>query len=327
MENTQENHTDDFNEAQKYLAEQGFITDNELPNVQRNYKDTVFRMIFRRKMALLSLYNAVNRTHFTNVEDLEIATLENAVYLGMKNDVSCVFDFELSLFEHQSTINPNMPLRDLFYVAKQLQKLVPEDALYSSKAVKIPTPRFIVFYNGTANIPERMEYRLSDLFQKMTEHPELELSVTVYNINPGMNEEIIEACQLLKEYVQFTTKIRENHKIMNLKTAVNKAVDDCIREGILVEFLKGQRAEVIAMSIFEYNQEKHMEVIRKEGWEDGHTEGLAEGLAAGRTEGRAEGRTETLLEIYHSLITQGYSQESALAIVPLTEEQLASATP
>lgn len=127
MANKRENHTDYFAEAQNYLAKQGILTYDELPNAQRNYKDTVFRMIFRKKMALLSLYNAVNKTNFTNAEDLEITTLENAVYLGMKNDISCVFDFELSLFEHQSTVNPNMPLRNLFYVTQQLQKIVSED--------------------------------------------------------------------------------------------------------------------------------------------------------------------------------------------------------
>lgn len=247
----------------------GILPTDDLPDARRNFKDTVFRMLFRRKTALLSLYNAVNKTHFTNVEDLEITTLENAVYLGMKNDVSCVFSFELCIYEHQSTVNPNMPLRDLIYVAQQLQKLIPQNKLYGSRPAKIPTPRFAVFYNGTSPIPECMEYRLSDLFEKPMENPELELKVTVYNINPGMNGELLEACELLKEYVQFTEKIRENRKTMELKSAVNKAVDDCIREHILEDFLREQRAEVIAMSIYEYDQEMHMQVVKEESWEDG----------------------------------------------------------
>lgn len=255
---------------------------DELPEVERKYKDTVFRMLFRKKAELLSLYNAVNKTNFTNVDDLEITTLENAVYMGMKNDVSCMFAFELSLYEHQSTVNPNMPLRDLFYVTQQLQKLVLEKDLYSSRLVHIPAPRFVVFYNGSAKMLERVEYRLSELFEKQMDNPELELIVTVYNINPGMNEELLEACHLLKEYMLFTTKIRENQKTMELKVAVNKAVDDCIREGILAEFLKAQRAEVIAMSIFEYDQEKHMQLVKEENWEDGHAEGLKEGLKEGQ---------------------------------------------
>ena len=255
----------------------GILPTDDLPDVKRNYKDTVFRMLFRKKTALLSLYNAVNKTNFTNVEDMEITTLENAVYLGMKNDVSCVFSFELCIYEHQSTVNPNMPLRDLIYVAQQLQKLIPQNKLYGRKPAKIPTPRFVVFYNGTAPIPECMEYRLSDLFEKPMENPELELTVTVYNINPGMNEGLLEACKLLKEYVQFTEKIRENRKTMELKSAVNKAVDDCIREHILEDFLREQRAEVIAMSIYEYDQEMHMQVVKEESWEDGLAEGLVTG--------------------------------------------------
>lgn len=250
------------------LTEQKSLNTDVLPLVERNYKDTVFRMLFREKSALLSLYNAINKTNFTNEDDLEITTLENAVYMGIKNDVSCMFAFELSLYEHQSTVNPNMPLRDLFYVSGQLQKLVSEKNLYHSQSIHIPTPRFAVFYNGSTQIPERMEYRLSDLFQKKTEHPELELIVTVYNINPGMNEDLLEACQLLKEYMLFTTKIRDKQKTLHLQTAVNQAVDECIREGILSEFLKKQRAEVIAMSIFEYDQEKHMKLIEEDAREE-----------------------------------------------------------
>lgn len=276
------------------LTEQRVITNDILPMAERNYKDTVFRMLFREKSALLSLYNAVNKTNFTNVDDLEITTLENAVYMGMKNDVSCMFAFELSLYEHQSTVNPNMPLRDLFYVVGQLQKLVSEKNLYHSKCIHIPTPRFAVFYNGSTQMPERMEYRLSDLFQKKTDYPELELIVTVYNINPGMNEDLLEACHLLKEYMLFTAKIRENRKTMDLRLAVNKAVEDCICNGILADFLKAQRAEVIAMSIFEYDHEKHMRLIKEDGREEGREEGRVEGREEGRREGQE--RLLTLLQ-------------------------------
>ncbi|MBO5081783.1 MAG: hypothetical protein J6C06_04165 [Lachnospiraceae bacterium] len=126
-------------------------------------------------------------------------------------------------------------------------------------------------------MPERIEYRLSDLFQKKTDYPEFELIVTVYNINPGMNEELLEACHLLKEYMLFTAKIRENRKTMDLRLAVNKAVEDCICNGILAEFLKAQRAEVTAMSVFEYDHEKHMRLIKEDGREEGRVEGRREG--------------------------------------------------
>lgn len=273
------NCTDCFGCAQNESATRKIGEEGLVPAVERNYKDTVFRMLFKEKKALLSLYNAVNKTNFKNEDDFEITTLENAVYMGMKNDVSCMFAFELNLYEHQSTVNPNIPLRDLLYVAQQLQKLVSEKNLYGSKKVQIPTPRFAVFYNGNTKLPERVEYRLSDLFQKQTDKPELELIVTVYNINPGMNEELLEACQLLKEYMLFTTKIRENRKKMELRLAVDKAVEDCIQEGILAEFLKRQRAEVTAMSIFEYDQEKHMRLEKEESYEEGREAGCTEGRA------------------------------------------------
>ena len=117
--------------------------------VNRKYKDTLFRLLFSERKHLLSLYNAVNETNYTNEEDLEINTLENVIYLKMKNDISFLFGFSLNLYEHQSSVNPNMPLRDLFYVADLLQKIVKDKNLYSSCLVGIPTPKFVMFYNGT----------------------------------------------------------------------------------------------------------------------------------------------------------------------------------
>ncbi|MDE6845656.1 MAG: hypothetical protein K2J99_07810 [Lachnospiraceae bacterium] len=239
------------------------------PNVQRNYKDTVFRMLFKEKENLLSLYNALNGTDYTDVDNLEITTLENAVYMSYKNDISFVFAFELLLYEHQSTLNPNMPLRDLFYVSSVLQGRVRDNDLYSSRIVKIPEPKFIVFYNGTDNQPEQQFLRLSDAFEKKQEKPALELAVIVYNINLGHNPELLEACKLLKEYVQYVEQVRTFAKEISFATAVEKAVDYCIRNGILSDFLSRNRAEAIAMSIFEYDEEKHLRNEREEGREEG----------------------------------------------------------
>ena len=117
--------------------------------VRRDHKDTLFRMIFSTRENLLSLYNAVNHSHYTDAKELEIVTLENAVYMNMKNDQAFLLDMQLNLYEHQSTYNPNMPLRDLFYISSEYQKLVDKKSLYSSVLQKIPAPQFIVFYNGT----------------------------------------------------------------------------------------------------------------------------------------------------------------------------------
>ena len=147
-------------------------TKNEI-SVARNHKDRLFRMIFREKKELLSLYNAVNGTSYTNTEELEIVTLENAIYMNMKNDLAFIIDSYLNLYEHQSTYSPNMPLRDLFYIAKELQGQVNHRDLYRNKLIKIPTPRFLVFYNGSEEQAEKKYLRLSDAFQKSMDDPDL----------------------------------------------------------------------------------------------------------------------------------------------------------
>lgn len=251
----------------------------------RNYKDTMFRILFRDKDKLLSLYNAVNGTHYTDVENLRITTLENAIYMNMKNDLSFVFDFSLSIYEHQSTMNPNIPLRDLFYVSKVLQGLTKDEDLYGSKEVKIPTPRFIVFYNGREEMPEKWTRKLSDLYEKNVAEPELELIVTVYNVNMGRNPSLFEACQTLKEYAQYVALVRKYVENMPVEEAVECAVTECIQKGILRDFLMQNRAEAIEVSIFEYNEEQHIKNEKKISYEDGLREGIEKGIEQGIEQG------------------------------------------
>ena len=253
--------------------------------VQRNYKDTIFRMLFKDKENLLSLYNALNKTGYTDVDGLEITTLENAVYMNYKNDVSFVFDFELMLYEHQSTVNPNMPLRDLFYVADILQKRTSDKDLYGSKLIKIPAPRFVVFYNGVTYQPEIQTLKLSNAYEKWQETPELELTVTVYNINRGYNNEIVDACRTLKEYAMYVEQVRTYAKQMPLAEAVEKAIDYCIESGILSEFLRRNRAEAIKVSIYEYDEELHFRTLYEEGVEDGIERGKKLGFEQGLEQG------------------------------------------
>ncbi len=241
----------------------------EQTTVQRNQKDTLFRMLFREKKNLLSLYNALNKTIYTNVEDLEITTLENAVYMNYKNDISFVFDFRLMIYEHQSTVNPNMPLRDLIYVTKVLQSQTRDCNLYGSSLVRIPTPRFIVFYNGVDFQPELQTLKLSDAFETDQKQPELELLVSIYNINLGYNTELLDACHLLKEYAQYVEQVRIFAKELPFAAAVENAVTHCISNGILADFLSKNRAEAIAVSIFEYDEEKHLKNLREEGKKEG----------------------------------------------------------
>ncbi len=250
--------------------------------VNRNYKDTVFRMLFKDRERLLGLYNAVSGRNYTNPEELEIVTLENAVYLGMKNDLAFLIDLNLYLFEHQSTINPNMPLRFLQYVSAEYEKLAASKDLYRDRLVQIPAPHFIVFYNGTASCPERQELRLSDAFLTEEEMPELELRVKVLNINGGYNEDLKEQCRTLKEYMQYVTKVRSYAKDMTIEEAVEKAVEESIQQDILKEFLLQNKAEVTKMSIFEYDEEAVKQAWREDAYEDGWKEGMAQGILQGK---------------------------------------------
>ena len=287
-----------------YPAVKERIMKKQQLKMQRNYKDTVFRMLFNNKEALLSLYNAINGTHYERTDDLEIITLENAVYMAMKNDIAFILGLYMNLYEHQSTLNPNMPLRDLFYIAKQMEKVVIDDTLYSSRVVKIPTPKFIVFYNGVDACEERRILKLSDAFQKKEEEVDLELKVLVLNINAGMNRQIMESCQTLKEYSIYVERVRKYRAVMPIEQAVEKAVTECIRENILADFLKKQRAEVVAMSILEYNEEEEIKKIRAserrggydDGWNAGRIEGEAAGKIAGRIEGEAAGKIAGRIE-------------------------------
>ena len=274
-------------------------------NVQRNYKDTLFRMLFKDKENLLSLYNALNQTSYTDVDKLEITTLENAVYMNYKNDISFVFDYELMLYEHQSSVNPNMPFRDLIYVTKVLQTITKDENLYGQTLIKLPTPRFVVFYNGTNEQPKQQILRLSDAFQKKLDFPELELSVTVYNINWGNNQELMDACRTLKEYAQYVEQVRIYAKELPFNEAVEKAVDYSIKNGILAEFLSKHRAEAIEVSIFEYDEEKHMKSEREWAYNNGLEDGERLGIEKGE---------QRLINLQQLLLNAGRNDDLTRAI-------------
>ena len=242
----------------------------------RKYKDTVFRMLFSDRKNLLSLYNAINGTAYENPDDLEIVTLENAIYMGMKNDLAFIIDTNLFLYEHQSTYNPNMPLRDLFYISSEYQKLVDHKSLHSSTQQKVPAPNFIVFYNGTVKKEDCWTNYLSEAYENLTGEPNLELKVITLNINEGHNKELMEQCQILREYAQYVAKVREFAGNTDLNAAVELAVNECIQNNILAEFLRKHKSEVIAMSIFEYDKEEEEKKLREAEYEAGYDEGKKE---------------------------------------------------
>ena len=242
----------------------------------RKYKDTEFRMLFSDRKNLLSLYNAVNGSAYEDEAALEIVTLENAIYMGMKNDLAFIVDTGLFLYEHQSTYTPNMPLRDLFYISAEYQKFVNHRSLYSSVIQKIPAPNFIVFYNGTEKKEDSWINYLSEAYQNLSGEPNLELKVLTLNINEGHNGELMEQCQILREYAQYVAKVREYARETELDVAVEQAVNDCIQNNILTEFLRKNKSEVIAMSIFEYDKEEEEKKLRKAEFEAGREAGKKE---------------------------------------------------
>lgn len=275
------------------VKETGIITD--VPNAARNYKDRIFRMVFREKKALLALYNAMNETDYENEDDLKVTTLESALYLEMKNDVSFVLYDELLLYEHQSTKNPNLPLRNLFYVSDVYSELTKDLFLYGSVPVQIPEPKFVVFYNGLENMQEREVLKLSSLYAKKAEHISLELETLVLNVNVGYNKILMERCRQLSDYAQFVSEVRKRlSKKMPLSEAVNEAVEDCIQRGILAEFLSKNRAEVIKVSIYEYDEEKVKRMFKEEcmklGMEQGKQLGIEQGKQIGIEQGIEQAR-------------------------------------
>lgn len=260
-------------------------------SANRAYKDTIFRWIFSDRENLLSLYNAIAGKDYKDPEKLTIVTLENAVYMGIKNDLAFVLETGLYLYEHQSTYNPNIPLRDLFYIASEYQKFVDQKSLYSSSVQKIPTPRFLVFYNGMdKKVQDKEVLKLSSMYENEMDEPDLELKVTMLNINAGHNKELLENCHILGEYAQYVDRVRKYATQMDLNHAVERAITECIQEGILTEFLQRNRAEVFKVSIFEYDKEKEEKKLRKAEYEHG----LEDGIIQGRKE--VEENMLTLLE-------------------------------
>ena len=260
------------------------------PALNRTYKSTIFVMIFADKKNLLELYNAISGKHYEDPELLEINTLENAIYMTVKNDVSFIIDARLSLYEHQSTYSPNLPLRFLLYIASEYSGMTADENLYGTRTVLIPSPKFVIFYNGEQEQPERKILKLSDMYQRSgsaeegedAEPVSLELRALMLNINKGHNEKLKEACKTLKDYAEYTDRVRRYSKEMSLEEAVERAITECIQEGILREFLLKNRAEAKMMSIFEYDQEKHMRQEREQAYEEGWDAGQKAGEEAGK---------------------------------------------
>ena len=264
----------------------------------------------RDRQALLSLYNAVNQTAYKDPSALEIMTIEDVIYVGIKNDLAFLIDCRLNLYEAQSTRNPNMPLRGVFYFSQVYQGYVNRNGLniFSEKQIRLPVPRYLVLYNGTKEEPYRQILRLSDAF----DHPEeacLECTAVMLNINAGHNSRIMKQCRVLYEYAALVDTVRNHLNIRGIprEQAVNEAVRECIRRGILVDFLKKHRAEVKNVILTEYDREAHIRAEKKESWEDG--------VAEGRKYGMAEERERLLRSAIRVQRGKGQKEEDIIAFL------------
>lgn len=269
----------------------------------RTHKADVFAMAFKNKKDLLDLYNAVNGTDYDNIDDLEVNTLDNVLYMSMKNDVSFMIGCTMNLYEHQSSYNPNMPLRGLLYFSKLFNKYANQRKLnlYSSTLQKIPTPKYIVFYNGMKQEPDRQVLRLSDAFEGSDGC--LECTALMLNINYGHNRRLMEKCRRLEEYAIFVGTVRKYAAIehFTLEDSIAMAVEECINSGILVDVLKEQRAEVFEVILETFDKELYERDlranIRAEVREEIKSEVIEEVKAEVKKELRSEVETEVKNEI------------------------------
>lgn len=286
--------------------------ENVYTSVYPTYKDRVFRMLFQKKRLLLELYNALNDTDYTNEEDLTVNTLENVIYMKMKNDISLIIGCDMCLYEHQSSYCPNMPLRGFLYFADLYKKYLGDTELSTNRRIKIPVPRYIVFYNGLERKEEEFTQYLSESF--LGEGGCIEVTVKTVNINYGHNRNLLEKSPTLNGYARFVSMIRKNLESMSLPQAVENAVTECIRQNILRDFLVEQRNEVVAMSIYEYNEEYAMRVT----YEDGENAGYERG----KEEGKAEGFGQSLVHSIEAAMKNfGISLEKACAGLDVTVEE------
>ncbi len=240
------------------------------PPVNEKYKDRIFKSLFgnpEHKDWTLALYNAVNNSHYRNPESIQFNTIDDALFVGLQNDVSFLIAFELNLWEHQSTFDPNMPTRFLRHFAQLLEKyiVISKYNPFSTKLQTLPRPRFVCFYNGTKEEPENIVLKLSDAFGISSEESDIEVKVTMLNINYGKNQKLLDACNPLKEYAWLVETIRQHQKEKNnLEAAIDLAIDEMPKDFVIRSFIIGNRAEVKKMLLTEWNQQEMLQRDRDE---------------------------------------------------------------
>ena len=297
----------------------------------REYKSDVFSMMLRIPEYALDVYNAMNGSDYTDADLIEIVLLENGISLSIRNDASFFISNYLNLYEHQSTYSPNAPLRFLIYLTNLMKDIVEKRDLYSRKRVKIATPHFAVFYNGTEPRPEREVLKLSDAFINPTDSPEVELVCTIYNINPDCNTSLLAKSKVLNGYMSFVNRVRDNlstqrtmEKNVDLEDAIREAIDYCVANHIMEIFFRENKDEVMKSMLLDYTWERREELIRAEEYEDGLAEGEKRGIALGEKRGIERGRFQLLAKLVKdgTLTLQKAAEEADMSISEFEKNML-----
>ena len=250
-----------------------------MSKVKRTYKDGVFRRIFNDKEKIIELYNALTGNNYDDNTDVEIITLEDAIFGDIKNDLAFIIDGHyMVMTEHQSTIKPNMPLRMLSYSIREYERQDIMKKLYSRRIVKIPVPELYVLYNGEEEQPIEHEMKLSDAFMVKCDKIAIEARVKVINVNYDKNSELLKRSKTLREYSRFIHMVREKQESMDMEEAVEETIRECLKEGILREFLTKNGGDIMDFVNLELTREE-CEAIREN---DGYERGLEEGMSKGR---------------------------------------------
>ena len=285
-----------------------------MTRINDKHKDRLFCYIFGReenKKWTLELFNAMNNSQIADPNDIQIFTIENFLYMGMHNDVAFIIQDTLDSYEQQSTFNPNMPIRQLIYIAKLYEKFINTNKynIYSRSQVYLPKPKLAVFYNGKENIPD-MTLHLSDAFKNIDDgvEPDITVDVRMVNINYANNKEILDKCKPLKEYSWLIDRIRYHCIYNDVLDAVNLALDKMNSDFLIKPFLMSNKSEVMNMLFTEYNEEEVLAAIGKEYFEEGHEKGFAEGIEQGIEQGVEQGRTNNISKI-KELAEQGLISE------------------
>ena len=289
-----------------------------MPIGSPEYKDRLFSFLFgngEHKEWTLSLYNAINGTQYDNPDDISIETIRQVLYMSMHNDVAFIIADQLSLYEQQSSFNPNMPLRMLEYTANLFEKYIKRERLnkYGHRQIMLPVPRLVVFYNGTEEKANETTLHLSDAFApEHRDSADISVTVRMLNINKGHNQSLMDSCPPLNEYAWSVESVRQFKKTDNLEAAIDRTLDSMPDSFLIKPFLEQHRAEVKNMLLTEYNEAETLEMFKRDY--------LAEGRAEGRAEGEEYERLTTIRKLMKSLKMTA-QQAMALLEIPSSEQE------